>query len=138
MMTDVQDLSDDSPLTSLLPPSGRQSAIRGAQRAYEFGSNLLRIFHASASSSSGSVHVDQVARQLIEPCGELSEAGDSPMETIQARFERCYCSAVERVSDPEYWMEANHGSDEVGDEISHLNQLAPTFIAHSSFESSDL
>ena len=116
LMTDAQDLSDDSPLTSLLPPSGRQSAIRGAQRAYEFRSNLLCIFHASASSSSGSVHVDQVARQLIEPCGELNEAGDSPMETIQARFERCYCSAVERVSDPEYWMEANHGSDEVVDE----------------------
>ena len=65
MFVDIDALSEDekSPI-HLLSHEGRFSASHSAQRAFDFGSDLMRSLNVRSYPPASSLHVDTVARQL--------------------------------------------------------------------------
>ena len=109
MMVDIDDLSEDeSSPTHALSHEGRLSA---AQRAFDFGSDLMRSLDVRTYAPNSSLHVDSVARQLVESFNEMEEDGESSdeREDLDQRRNRYTYSFMSEVSDPEYWMEIHHG-----------------------------
>ena len=112
MLVDVDDLSEDENSPSYhLSHEGRLCAIRGAQQAFDFGSNLMRDLNPRTYPPASSLRVDTVAQRLAESFNTLDQEDDSSEELedpIQRR-ERYIHSHMSEVSDPEMWMELNHG-----------------------------
>lgn len=84
MLVEIDDLSEDeTSLTHALSDDGCLNAIRGAQRAFDFGSDLMRSLNVRAPLSSGSLHVDAVARQLTESFNPLEDESSGEFEDPQ-------------------------------------------------------
>jgi hypothetical protein len=115
MLVDIDDLSEDEDSPSHeLSHQGRLSAIHGAQRAFDFGSNLMRALQVRTYPPESSIHVDTVARQLAESFNSMDDGESSEeLEDAEQRRERYIHSFMSEVSDPEYWMDIHHGDAEV-------------------------
>ena len=115
MLVDIDDLSEDEESPSHeLSHQGRLSAIHGAQRAFDFGSNLMRALQVRTYPPESSIHVDTVARQLAESFNSMDDGESSEeLEDAEQRRERYIHSFMSEVSDPEYWMDIHHGDAEV-------------------------
>ena len=115
MLVEIDDLSEDENSPSHeLSHQGRLSAIHGAQRAFDFGSNLMRALQVRTYPPESSIHVDTVARQLAESFKSMDDGESSEeLEDAEQRRERYIHSFMSEVSDPEYWMDIHHGDAEV-------------------------
>ena len=115
MLVEIDDLSEDENSPSHeLSHQGRLSAIHGAQRAFDFGSNLMRALQVRTYPPESSIHVDTVARQLAESFNSIDDGESSEeLEDAEQRRERYIHSFMSEVSDPEYWMDIHHGDAEV-------------------------
>ena len=115
MLLEIDDLSEDENSPSHeLSHQGRLSAIHGAQRAFDFGSNLMRALQVRTYPPESSIHVDTVARQLAESFNSIDDGESSEeLEDAEQRRERYIHSFMSEVSDPEYWMDIHHGDAEV-------------------------
>ena len=96
------------------------------EHAVEVGQRLADAVasEGAAATTSGSSHVDSIARALIEnidssPMDEAgeseSENSDEMMETESQRAFRYGNSELCEVSDPEAWMTMHHGSGETSE-----------------------
>ena len=135
MLVEVDDLSEDetSPAHAL-SDDGCFSAIRGAQRAFDFGSDLMSL-NVRASMISGSLHVDVVARQLAESFNALENESSGELKDPQERFERYVHSYMSEVSGPECWMDVRHETNDMDGEMKSeagwkVSKL-PVAISHS-------
>ena len=117
MLVEVDDLSEDetSPAHAL-SDDGCFSAIRGAQRAFDFVSDLMSL-NVRASMISGSLHVDVVARQLAESFNALENESSGELKDPQERFERYVHSYMSEVSGPECWMDVRHETNDMDGEM---------------------
>ena len=78
MLVEIDDLSeDDSSPSHELSHEGRLRAINGAQRAFDFGSNLMRALQVRSYPRDSDIHVDAVARQLAESFNAGDDQGSS-------------------------------------------------------------
>ena len=96
------------------------------EHAVEVGQKLADAVasEGAAATTSGSSHVDSIARALVEnidssPMDEAgeseSEDSDEMMETESQRAFRYGNSELCEVSDPEAWMAMHHGSGETSE-----------------------
>ena len=115
MLVDIDDLSEDeNPPSHHLSHEGRLSAIRGAQQAYDFGSNLMRDLNPSTYPPASSLRIDTVAQRLSESFNTLDQQDDSSdeLEDPVQRRERYIHGHMSEISDTEYWMDLHHGDDD--------------------------
>ena len=114
MLVEVDDLSEDenSP-NHELSHQGRLSAIRGTQRAFDFGSDLMRSLQVRSYPPASSIHADTVARQLVESFNEVDgEESSVELEDPQQRLEWYVHSYMSKIWDPECLMDIHHGDDD--------------------------
>ena len=124
MARNMTDLSSDAE-----SPNYGQSWIQlcntmdEVEHAVEVGQRLSDAvaMERDAPATSGSSHVDSIARALMEnidnpPRDESAESegenSDEMMETESQKFQRYCQSELFEVSDPEAWMAIHHGTSQ--------------------------
>ena len=91
MSAEIDYVSEDE-TSHALSDGGRPSAIGGAQRAFYFGFDPMRSRNVPTPMTSGSLHVDAVARQLTESFNSLEDESSGKLE-IHKSVLRSMCTA---------------------------------------------
>ena len=91
MSAEIDYVSEDE-TSHALSDGGRPSAIGGAQRAFYFGFDPRRSRNVRTPMTSGSLHVDAVARQLTESFNSLEDESSGKLE-IHKSVLRSMCTA---------------------------------------------
>ena len=123
MARNTTDLSsgEDSP-NHELSWAGLCTTIDEVEHAVEVGQQIasLIVDENDAATTSGNIHVDRIARALLqsldnsgenEDAEEEEEDSDEAMES-ESQTAFCYGQSEMEVSDPEAWMEIHDGDAE--------------------------